>query len=207
MRSVSRFVDGEIRSGEPTAERCLTGVSRFLRHEYPRDMIRNVTRVVLLDVDFFREAANDATLNRQATVVVVIASGMAGVGSAIAENVPIIASILAGVIAGIVGWLLWSSVSFVVGTRAFGGDSTFAEMLRVIGFAFAPLAIGIVPYLGFPAAAWMLFASVIAVREGLEIPTPKALITMAAGWIIWLGTTVVINLVVDLRLDAMWPFY
>lgn len=170
-------------------------------------MIRNVTRVVLLDVDFFKEAAVDKSLNFQAALVVVVASGMAGVGSAIAENVAVVASILGGMVAGIIGWLLWSGVSFVVGTRAFGGDSSFAEMLRVIGFAFAPLAIGIVPYLGFPAAAWMLFASVIAVREGLEIPTPKALITMAAGWVLWLGTTVAINLVLDFRLDAMWPLF
>jgi hypothetical protein len=79
-------------------------------------------------------------------------------------------------------------------------------MLRVIGFAFAPLAFGVVPYLGFPAAAWMLLASVIAVREGLDIPTPKALITMVAGWVLWLGLTLAINAFLDTRLDAMWPF-
>ena len=170
-------------------------------------MIRNVMRVMLLDVDFFKEAATDKSLSLQAAAVVVIASGMAGVGTSIAENVPVVASVLVGMVSGMIGWLLWSGVSFLVGTRAFGGDSTFAEMLRVIGFAFAPLAIGIVPYLGFPAAAWMLFASVIAVREGLEIATPKALITMAAGWMCWLGISVALNVVLDLNLDALWPLF
>ena len=94
-------------------------------------------RVILLDVDFFREAASDSSLNRQAAVVVVVASGMAGVGSAIAENVPVVASIPVGIIAVGIGWLVWSGVSFVIGTRVFGGDSDFPEMLRVIGFAFA----------------------------------------------------------------------
>lgn len=169
-------------------------------------MIRNVTRVVLLDVDFFKEAAVDKSLNIQAAVIVVVASGLAGVGSAIAENVPAIAAIPAGIVAGVLGWLLWSGVSLLLGTKVFGGDSSYDEMLRVIGFAFAPLAIGVVPYLGFPAAVWMLLASVIAVREGLEIPTPKALITMAAGWLVWLGLTIAINAVLDFRLDAMWPF-
>jgi hypothetical protein len=170
-------------------------------------MIRNVTRVVLLDVDFFKEAALDKSLNVQAAIIVVVASGLAGVGSAIAENVPVIASIAVGMVAGVLGWLLWSGVSFALGTRVFGGDSTYDEMLRVIGFAFAPLAIGVIPYLGFPAAVWMLLAAVIAVREGLEIPTPKALVTMAAGWILWLGLTLAINAVLDFRLDAMWPFF
>lgn len=164
-------------------------------------------RVVLLDADFFKEAATDKSLSAQAVVVVVVASGMAGVGTAIAENVPVVASIPVGIIAGLLGWLVWSGVSFAIGTRVFGGDSDFAEMLRVIGFAFAPLAFGVVPYLGFPAAAWMLLASVIAVREGLGIPTPKALMTMAAGWVLWLGLTVAINAVVDLQLDARWPFF
>ncbi len=169
-------------------------------------MIRNVTRAALLDVDFFKEAATDTSLNLQAAVVVVVASGMAGVGSAVAENVPVIAAILVGMITGMIGWPLWSGASFVIGTKFFGGDSSYNEMLRVIGFAFAPLAIGVVPYLGFPAAAWMLLASVIAVREGLEIPTPKALATMAAGWVLWLGMTLVANTVLDFRLDATWPF-
>ena len=141
-------------------------------------------RVMLLDVDFFRDAATDKSLNVQAALVVIVASGMAGVGSAVAADVPVGASILVGIIAGVIGWLLWSGVSFAIGTKVFGGDSEFTEMLRVIGFAFAPLAFGVVPYLGFPAAAWMLVASVIAVREGLGIPTPKALITMAAGWVL-----------------------
>jgi hypothetical protein len=170
-------------------------------------MIRNVMRVMLLDVDFFKEAAKDKSLNIQAVVVVVVASGMAGVGTAVVENVPVLASVLVGMVTGIIGWLLWSGASFLVGTRVFGGDSSFGEMLRVIGFAFAPLAIGVVPYLGFPAAAWMLFASVIAVREGLEIATPKALITMAAGWALWLGITIAFNVVVDFHVDAMWPFF
>jgi hypothetical protein len=170
-------------------------------------MIRNVMRVMLLDVDFFRDAATDKSLNVQAALVVVVASGMAGVGSAVAADVPVGASILVGIISGVIGWLLWSGVSFAIGTRVFGGDSDFTEMLRVIGFAFAPLAFGIVPYLGFPAAAWMLLASVIAVREGLDIPTPKALITMAAGWVLWFGTTIAITALLDFRLDAMWPFF
>jgi len=170
-------------------------------------MIRNVMRVMLLDVDFFRDAATDKSLNVQAALVVIVASGMAGVGSAVAADVPVGASILVGIISGVIGWLLWSGVSFAIGTRVFGGDSEFTEMLRVIGFAFAPLAFGIVPYLGFPAAAWMLLASVIAVREGLDIPTPKALITMAAGWVLWFGTTIAITALLDFRLDAMWPFF
>jgi hypothetical protein len=170
-------------------------------------MIRNVMRVMLLDVDFFRDAATDKSLNVQAALVVVVASGMAGVGSAVAADVQVGASILVGIISGVIGWLLWSGVSFAIGTRVFGGDSDFTEMLRVIGFAFAPLAFGIVPYLGFPAAAWMLLASVIAVREGLDIPTPKALITMAAGWVLWFGTTIAITALLDFRLDAMWPFF
>jgi hypothetical protein len=170
-------------------------------------MIRNVMRVILLDVDFFKEAAVDKSLNGQAAIIVVVASGLAGVGSAIAENVSVIASIPAGIVAGVLGWFLWSGVSFVLGTRVFAGDSSYDEMLRVIGFAFAPLAIGVVPYLGLPAAAWMLLATVIAVREGLGIATPKALVTMAAGWVVWLALTVAVNAVVDVNVDARWPFF
>ncbi len=174
---------------------------------YAFRVIRNAIRAVLLDVDFYNAAEVDTRLTGQAGIIVVVASGLAGVGSAIAlEDVSVPAVVLGSIVAGVIGWLLWSLASWLIGTRLFGGDATYPAMLRVIGFAFTPLAIGVIPWLGFPGAAWMLVAAVVAFREGLDISTPKTIGTMALGWSLWLVVTVVLNIVLDLNLNARWPF-
>ncbi len=161
----------------------------------------------MLDVEFYNAAEIDPRLTVQAAVVVVVASGLAGVGSAIAlEDVSVLAAVLGGITTGVFGWLLWSLTSWLIGTRVFGGHTTYPAMLRVIGFAFVPLAIGVIPWLGFPGAAWMFVAAVIAFREGLNISTSKTIGTMVIGWGLWLGVTIVLNLVLDFNLSARWPF-
>lgn len=161
----------------------------------------------MLDLDFYNEAEVDTSLTIQATIIVVVATGLGGVGSAIAqEDASIVAAIAGGVIAGVIGWLLWSFASWLIGTRVFKGEATFGAMVRVIGFAFAPFAIGVIPWLGFPAAIWVLIATIVAFREGLDVSTVRALGTMIIGWILWVGSTVVLNIVLDLQLNARWPF-
>lgn len=160
----------------------------------------------MLDVDFYNQAEHDDQLGWQAGVVVVASTALGGIGSAIATDASVVAAVLGGVVAGVVGWLLWSAATWIIGTRVFGGTTTYREMRRVLGFAFAPFAIGVVPWLGFPASVWVLFASLVAVREGLDFSTRKALGTVAAGWAIWLAITVVLNLVLELQLNARWPF-
>jgi hypothetical protein len=176
---------------------------------YSSTVISNAISAVLLDVDFYERAEHDPGLTFQAAAVVAIASALAGVGSAFAleiDDVSVVAAILGGMAAGVVGWLLWSLASYVIGTTIFGGTATYGSMLRVIGFAFTPLALGVIPWLGFPAAVWMLVAAVIAFREGLDLPLWKAVGTMAIGWGLWLSTTIVLNLLLDWNLNARWPF-
>jgi len=60
-------------------------------------------------------------------------------------------------IAGVVlGWLLWSVVTYFIGTSLFGGKTTVEEMLRVLGYASAPRLLG---FFGFiPCVGWRSLA-------------------------------------------------
>ncbi len=169
-------------------------------------IFRNVTRAGLLDVDFYNRAELDTSLDGQAAVVVIVANAAAGVGAAFAAEGNVFAAAGASAAAGIVGWLLWSYVAMVVGTRLFGGTSDFGQMRRVIGFAYAPLAIGIVPYLGPIGAIWVLLAAVIAIREGMEFSTQRSIATMVVGWGAWVAATVAVNVLVGWDMRPAWPF-
>lgn len=169
-------------------------------------MLRNATRAALLDEQFYDRAEADSSLNVQATVVVITATALGGVGSAIARETSVVAGVIGGVIAGVIGWLLWSLATWLIGTKVFAGTTDFAEMARVLGFAFAPFAIGVIPWLGFPAAVWVLFASLMAVRQGLDFDTKRAFGTVAIGWVMWLAITVALNLLLGWELNVTWPF-
>ena len=169
-------------------------------------MIKNVISALLLDAEFYNEVAEDRSLIGQAGVVVVLANLLGGIGAAVATEADPIAGAVLGVVTGLIGWLVWSGVAYVIGVRVLGGDSDYREMLRVIGFAYAPLAIGIVPWLGFVGAAWALFAAVIAIRESMEFSTERALGTAAVGWAVWLGIAIGLNGLLGWDFFASMPF-
>jgi hypothetical protein len=169
-------------------------------------MIKNVVSALLLDTAFYTDVSEDRSLMGQAVVVVGVANLFAGIGAAFATESAVLAGALLGVASGYVGWLVWSGVAFLIGVRVFGGESDYPEMLRVIGFAYAPLAIGIVPWLGFVGAAWALFAAVIAIRASMEFSTKRAIATTVLGWAVWLGTAVVLNGIVGWDFMVSLPF-
>ncbi len=167
-------------------------------------MLRNVVSAVLLDAEFYSEVADEPGLISQATTVVVVANLLGGIGAALAIGSHVIAGAAIGIATGLVGWLAWSGVAYVVGVRVFGGDADYPEMLRVIGFAYAPLALGIIPWLGFVGAAWVLFAAVIAIRESMEFSTGRSIVTTALGWSAWLGLAVLLNALLGWDFLATW---
>jgi len=173
-------------------------------------IIENTVRASLLDVDFYNRAEDDTSLNTQAAIVVIVANGFAGIGSAIAAEATsageLGVAMVLGIVSGVVGWLIWAAVADFVGTRIFKGTSDFGEMRRVIGFAYAPLAIGIIPWLGFIGAAWVLLAAVVAIREGMDFSTKRSVATMVIGWGAWMLTTIAINVVLGWDLRSSWPF-
>lgn len=173
----------------------------------------NVVRALLLDVDFYNDAEKDTSLELQAFLVVVVANLLGGIGSAVATDatdtdpaVAIALGAFAGAVTGVVGWLVWSAIANWVGTRLFGGSADFGEMRRVIGFSFAPLAIGVIPWLGFVGAAWALVAAMIAVREGLDFSTQRAVATVVLGWGSWLVISVAAQVMLGLDLRVSLPF-
>ncbi len=70
------------------------------------------------------------------------------------------------------------------------------EMLRVIGFAFTPQVLGIIPCVGAIAGAiWTLVAGFIAVRQGLDLDNTKAFLTIVVGLVVYLAISFVLNLI------------
>jgi hypothetical protein len=151
-------------------------------------------RAARLDVQLYEDVEADVTATMQALTVVVLVAIATGVGSAVGASFDgarvgnPVGILISGIINALVGWAVWSYVVYFVGTRFFGGTSTYGELLRTLGFAETPglLAIlGFVPVLGGPLVAiagiWTLVASFIAIRQALDISNGKTVATVIVG--------------------------
>jgi len=149
-------------------------------------------RAAKLDVNLYEEVEADKTAMKQAMGVVVLSSVAAGIGTIAIGG---LGGILAGTIAALIGWYIWASLTYFIGTKWLPEPQTKAdvgELLRTIGFASSPgliRVLAIIPGLGglvFSAASiWMLVAMVIAVRQALDYKsTGRAIGVCIIGWAI-----------------------
>ena len=175
-------------------------------------MMGRIVRVVKLDATVYEEIEHDESANVEAAIIVAVASLLTALGSAIGVWTTGgrfgagIGSFFISLILGVaLNWLLWSYVTMLVGTKLFGGEATFSEMARTLGYANAPRVLGILgaftclgAVIGIVAWVLSLIAGFFAVREALDLPTDKSIITIIIGWVIVLIVTVVLGSVVAL---------
>ena len=151
-----------------------------------RPMLERMTRAALLDVHTYEEVEADRSATGQAAAVVAIVAASQGIGAA-GLGLPVI---LAAVVASLLGWLVWSGVTYLIGDKLLGGTATWGELLRTIGFAQTPGVFGalaLLPIVGgvvrFVLTIWVLVAGIIAIRQALDFGTGKAILTALLGWL------------------------
>ena len=90
-----------------------------------------------------------------------------------------------------VSWLVWALVTWLIGEYVFKGDTGFAEMARIIGYAKAPQilsGLGFIPGLGWIARlvgwGWMLIATFVGVKQGLELDNGKTILTIVVSGVV-----------------------
>ncbi|NNL65746.1 MAG: hypothetical protein HKP30_05850 [Myxococcales bacterium] len=168
----------------------------------------------LLHADTFEEVEADESSIRQATFVVLLTAAAGGGGSfwlhAIQRDIPMELAILPialEILEPLVLWLGSSFFSYTVGATFFRGPHTetdFPEVLRTVGFAFAPGVLRIFGY-GLPALLavfglggtevprilfnlaielWVLVAGIVAIRQALDFTTGRAVGTFGAAYLL-----------------------
>jgi hypothetical protein len=168
--------------------------------------IQRILGVFKLSSATFEDIEHDPNATVQALMVVLAAAILSGLGSGFTgagSERGFIGAFIGGLIWTLIGWALWSGVSYFIGTTLFHGRATFDEMLRVIGFAFAPQILGVIPCIGsLIGFLWSLVAGFVAVRQGLDVDNPRAAMTiLIGGAVYWLG-----SLLINFLLGGFAPF-
>lgn len=169
-------------------------------------MFGRMLRAARLEPGLYEEVEHDAGATPQALAVVVISSVAAGVASITGAGA---GGLVIGAAGALVTWLIWSFVTFFLGTRVLPGphtEASYGQLLRTIGFSSSPGVIrvlGLVPALfavvNVVASIWMLVAMVIAVRQALDYTsTWRAVAVVGIGWAIQLVLLIVLASVAGL---------
>ena len=156
-------------------------------------------RAAQLDSQLYEEVERDTSATTQAAIVVIIAAVAAGIGEFFREGG---GAALGGVLGAFVGWIVWSYTTYYIGTTILKGAATRAtpgEMLRTIGFSHSIGVLNVLrfipvlgPLIGFIIAIWQLVASVVAVRQGLDVSTGRAIAVVVVGWLLYVLITVIL---------------
>jgi hypothetical protein len=153
-------------------------------------LLDRIIRVFKLDSGVFEEVEHDQEATIQAAIIVAIVAALSAFGSAFGAIIgdrSIIGSFLGSLVWAFVGWFLWSAVTYFVGTSFFKGKATLDEMLRVIGFSYAPQMLAIIPcFGGIVGWLWSLVAGFLAIRQGLDLDDTNACLTIIIGFFLYM---------------------
>lgn len=173
-------------------------------------LVNRMIRAARLDVNLYEEVEADTTATGQALLVVLIYSICAGIGSGLVDLSTIgvgsfFWNLFVGLLIALVFWLMWSFITYFIGTTLFRGpetSATYSELLRTIGFSATPgilMIFAFVPFVGWlislAALVWMFIAMVIAVRQALDFTTWRAIGTCAVGGVVYLVFALLLGLI------------
>jgi hypothetical protein len=142
----------------------------------------------LLNVATYEAVEADQNATGQAAAVVMIVAVCEAIGS---SGTGLVGAAVAAVVS-LVAWIVWAGITYLIGDKIFGGEATWGELLRTIGFAQAPgvlFLLGIVPLIGGVASVvtslWIMVAGFIAVRQALDIGNGKTFLTVLIGGLVF----------------------
>lgn len=161
--------------------------------------VDRIIGAVRLDAATYEEVEHDSNATWQAVAVVAIASILSGIGASREGS----NGLIAGVILALVTWAIFALFVYVIGVyllRSPQTSATFEQVLRALGFSYAPTALGVlglIPGVGglivLIASIWSLVASIVAIRQSLEVSTGRA---VAIAIVAVLAIVVILVLVV-----------
>ena len=153
---------------------------------------RRFIGALILDANTYEEIEADKSALSQAVAVIAITSLAAAIGGGLLFQ-PLL--LVRELLAPLLGWIMFAALTYLIGTRLLPMPETrsnMGELLRVIGFSYAPKIfafIAFVPAIGVAVRTvidfWQLATTVLAVRQALDYTsTLRAFVVVLAGWLL-----------------------
>lgn len=170
-------------------------------------MIANVRRAMSLDRSFYQEVAYNERYSQEALMVVIVAAALTGIGGFLGGVLRgnfggALIGLIVGVALAVAVYYLWAYIVQFVGKSMFGGQATVPQLLRTLGYAYGPTALGVLsfvwcvgPLIALIGSIWSLVCGFFAVRETHRLSDGQAIITVLVGWLIVMVISLLIGMV------------
>jgi len=140
--------------------------------------LEKLYRAVILDSELYEEVEADKSLTRQALMTVALVAIIEGIFSLGVQDQGLFLGLSQSIFGSITRWVIWAFFIAFVGTRILPEpetESNTGELLRTLGFAYAPgvfYVFASLPVIGsivqLLVPLWQLAAMVVAVRQALD---------------------------------------
>lgn len=164
-------------------------------------LIQRLRRLATLDTSVFEEVRDDRNAIIPAAVVLVMATFLTGIGGwlwyQMQEFHPeagkfFMKSAIIGSGLAIVLWAVWVGVTYVMLGQIFRARADLNQLVRVMGFAAAPLGLGllvVIPQLdygiGLTSLALLFGLTQLAVQSVTDASPGRVLAANGAGFAVW----------------------
>lgn len=164
-------------------------------------LVARLKRLAMLDTSVFDEVRADQTATIPALIVAIGSILLFGIGGWVWYFLQdfhpdsgqfFVKSAIIGSIIGVILWGVWVAITYVMLTQIFRARADVNELIRVMGFAMLPLALGFfmfIPGLDYAIAllaiVLMFGATMIAVQSASDASAGRVLVATAAGFAIW----------------------
>lgn len=157
--------------------------------------------VFKLKSDIFEEIGRDPDSVFFAGLIVALVGGLLALGSQISPvwgDFGMGLNFLIALVWTFMSWFMWTGILYVTGRLFVARRISYKQLLSLTGFAYAPQALAILPWIGALAGlTWSLAACFVAVRQGMGIENRKmaliyAITLIAYGSIVFLSSQVLV---------------
>jgi hypothetical protein len=137
---------------------------------------QRIQRAVKLEPGVYAEIGGDGAATGQAIAVVGVASLISGLSALFTSaRFSFLGWIIGAALAATVGLAIGAGILWLV-SRLFGATGSFESLFRSLGFAAAPSALGIIPFLGgLVGGIWSLILAIRAVKETQSVSDGAAI--------------------------------
>ncbi|MBM3926326.1 MAG: hypothetical protein FJ320_10160 [SAR202 cluster bacterium] len=164
-------------------------------------LLDRMVRAAKMDPNLYEEVEADKSATTQAALVVIITAIALGIGAITDVGW---GGLIAGILGGLVAWVIWAWLTYIIGAKIFPESTTEAnwgQLARTMGFAHTPRVfgiLGIIPVVGIIVGIivffWVWACMIVAVRQALDYKS-----SLRAALVTFLGFAVNIALFIILR--------
>ena len=200
--SAKESAGGDIHDRIPIVGAFFPGAAMTLQ-----SISRAMVRVISFDTAIYAEVAGNKGASLQALSIVLFSALAAGVSTYFAAGFEGSDVIVSQIFLALVGWVLWVSITYFVGTQIFrkrAHEGDWKSLARALGFAQSAgvlRVLAVIPGLGVALTlvvlVWIFIASVFAIRGALGFDSYwRAIGVMAIALVPFVPVMAFLNLLI-----------